>query len=129
MKKNHEDRNTNGIGASKTLKMLVLVVTIAFSSVLSASTNPVEKAEPTSVTETVGNLLKNPDFQFNEDIGAMVEIVINQDDEMVVLSVDTKSETVEKYIKSRLNYKKISKEVLRNRKSFKIPVRITKSMF
>jgi len=96
MKKNHEHRNTNGIGASKTLKMLVLVVTIAFSSVLSASTNLVEKAEPTSVTETVGDLLKNPDFQLNEDIGAMVEIVINQNDEMVVLSVDTKSETVEK---------------------------------
>ncbi|MBC2845639.1 hypothetical protein [Winogradskyella flava] len=129
MKKNQEHRNTNGIGASKTLKMLVLVVTIAFSSVLSASTNPVEKAEPTSVTETVGDLLKNPDFQLNEDIGAMVEIVINQNDEMVVLSVDTKSETVEKYIKSRLNYKKISKEVLDYRKSFKIPVRILKSKF
>lgn len=111
----------------KTLKMLVLVVAITFSSVLSASTNPIEKAETTTVTETVGDLLKNPDFQLEKDVKAIVDIFINENDEMVVLSVVTDNKSVEKYIKARLNYKKLTKDVIGNLKSFTIPVKMIKS--
>ena len=64
----------------KTLKVLVLVVAITFSSVLSASTNPKEKAGPVSISESVGDLLQNPNFQLNEDVNAMVKIFINEDE-------------------------------------------------
>ena len=111
----------------RTLKMLVLVVAIALSSVLSASTNPIDKAEPVSITETVGELLKNPEFQLNKEVHAMVTVFINENDEMVVLSVDTDSKALENYIKGRLNYKKLSKEAIGSKKSFKIPVKIIKS--
>ena len=111
----------------RTLKMLVLVVAIALSSVLSASTNPIEKAEPASITETVGELLKNPEFQLNKEVHAMVTVFINENDEMVVLSVNTDSKALENYIKGRLNYKKLSKEAIGSKKSFKIPVKIIKS--
>lgn len=112
----------------KTLKMLVLVVAITTSSVLSASTNPIEKNEPTSITETVGKLLKNPDFQLNEDVSALVNILINENDEIVVLSVETSNKTVDRYIKNRLNYKKLSKEMGNSPIGrLKIPVKITKS--
>ena len=111
----------------KTLKMLVLAVAITFSSVLTASTNPIDKAEPTSITQVVGELLKNPYFQLNEEVHAMVDVFINQKDEIVVLSVDTDNKVVEKYIKTRLNYKKLTKETLGLKRSFKIPVTIVKS--
>jgi len=127
MKKNDEHRCINIIDASKTLKMLVLVVAITFSSVLSASTNPIENAEPASITETVTDLLQNPNFQLYEDVNAMVKIFINEDNEIVVLSVATENEAVESFIKSRLNYKSLSKKVNGNSKSFKIPVKLVKS--
>jgi len=111
----------------RTLKMLVLVVAITFSSVLTASTNPNEKAEPATINKTVGELLKNPDFQLNKEVNAMVAVFINQNDEMVVLSVDTDNKSVENYIKRRLNYQKLSKEAIGYNKSFRIPVKITKS--
>jgi hypothetical protein len=111
----------------RTLKMLVLAVAIAFSSVLFASTNPIVKAEPASITETIGELLKSPSFQLKQNVDAMVTIFINQNDEMVVMSVDTDNKSVENYIKSRLNYKKLSKEAIGYRKSFKIPVTIVPS--
>jgi hypothetical protein len=111
----------------RTLKMLVLVVAITFSSVLSASTDPNEKVEPASITETVGELLKNPEFQLNKEVSAMVTVFINENDEMVVLSVDTDSKKVDYYIKGRLNYKKLSKEAIGSKTSFKIPVKIKKS--
>jgi hypothetical protein len=112
----------------KTLKMLVLVVAITFSSVLSASTNPNEKAEPVSISETIGDLLQKPNFHLDEDVNAMVKIFINLDKEIVVLSVKTENKTLEDFIKSRLNYKKLSKEILGRNKSFKIPVKIKKSI-
>jgi len=127
MKKNHEHRGINRIGASKTLKMLVLVVAITFSSVLSASTNPNENAESASITETVTDLLQNPNFQLYEDVNAMVKIFINDDNEIVVLSVATVNKAVESFIKRRLNYKKLSKKVLGDSKSFVFPVKIIKS--
>ncbi len=109
------------------LKMLVLVATIAFSSILTASTNPTEKSEPTSITKTVGELLKNPELQLNKEVNALVSFLINEKDEIVVLSVETDNKAVEDYIKNRLNYKKISKETISPFKALKIPVKITKS--
>jgi len=111
----------------KVLKMLVLVVAITFSSAISASTNPIENVEPQTVTETVGELLKNPKIQFEKDMNARVKLTINDDNEIVVLSVDTQSEVFEGFIKKRLNYKKISNEAKGDLKTFIIPVTITSS--
>ena len=47
--------------------------------------------------------------------------------EIVVLSVDTQNKAFEGFIKSRLNYKKISKEAIGDLTKFKIPVTITKN--
>ncbi|WP_299362531.1 hypothetical protein [Winogradskyella sp.] len=111
----------------KKLKMLVLVAAIMFTGAISANTNPIKEAEPNSITETVGKLLKNPEFQLKKDTDALVQIAINQDNEMVVLSVDTENKAVESYIKSRLNYKKVSEDAVGFNKSFKIPVKMLKS--
>ncbi|RNC84911.1 MAG: hypothetical protein ED556_10025 [Winogradskyella sp.] len=112
----------------KALKMFVLVAVIAFSSAVSASTNPVEKADETNelITKTVSKLLENPYFELNENTKAMVKLAINKDNELVVLSVDTENKNVENYIKSRLNYKKVSEELGRSR-YYEVPVKMLKS--
>ena len=113
----------------KTLKVLVLIVAFTFSGVVSANTNPeAKKAEPAVVTQTVGELLKNPGFEIKKEEKAMVILTINKDNEFVVLSVDSNSEAVANYIKSRLNYKKIKDNLGVSRATtYKIPVRITAS--
>jgi hypothetical protein len=111
----------------KTLKMFLLAVAFTFSTVLSASTNPIEKAEPKTVTEAVGDLLKNPDFQLTKDVDAVVDLIINENDEMVVVSVATDSKAVETYIKDRLNYKKLSKDAIGLNRSFKIPIKLVET--
>ncbi len=129
LKKNHENKSVNIFDVSKTLKMLVLVATIAFSSTVSASTNLSEKVdEPNLISETVSKLLERPYFQLNEDINTKVEIAINKDKEIVVLSVDTKDKKVENYIKSRLNYKKIPNDVIVDGvEHYTIPIKMLKS--
>ena len=111
----------------KKLKMLLLVVMVTFGSVLSASTNSIEKAEPVSISETVKKLLKNPNFQLDKDVNAMVEVFINKDNEMVVMSVETDNQIVESFIKNRLNYQKLSSKVIGDSKKFRIPVKIIQS--
>ncbi len=129
LKKNHENKSVNIFDVSKTLKMLVLVAIIAFSSTVSASTNLSEKVdEPNLISETVSKLLERPYFQLNEDINTKVEIAINKDKEIVVLSVDTKDKKVENYIKSRLNYKKIPNDVIVDGvEHYTIPIKMLKS--
>ena len=108
----------------KTLNMLVLAVAITFSSVLTASTKPIKNAEPKTISNTIGDLLKHPNFKLIHDIRTTANIIITSSNEMVVLSVDTDNETVEQFIKSRLNYKKLSEETIGTRKSFTIPIRL-----
>jgi hypothetical protein len=107
--------------------MLVLAIAITFSSVLFAGTNPIEKAELASISEPIGELLKSPSFQLKKNVAAMVTIFINQNNEIVMISVDTNNKSVENYIKNLLNYKKLFKEAIGYRKSFKIPVTIVRS--
>lgn len=112
----------------KTLKMLLLIAIMTFSSTVSASTTPSVKAdEPDLISKTVSKLLQNPYFKLNEDIQASVEIAINKDNEIVVLLVDTKNKKVETFIKNRLNYKKIPKDLAGNLKYYRIPVKMLKS--
>ncbi|MDY2588411.1 hypothetical protein [Winogradskyella aquimaris] len=112
----------------KTLKMFVLIATIALSSAVSASTNPIEEAdEPNLITKTVSKLLEDPYFQLNEDINATVQIAINKDNEIVVLSVDTNDEKVGDFIKNRLNYKKVPQNVVGSLNYYTLPVRMLKS--
>jgi hypothetical protein len=106
----------------KTIKSFLLAAIIATSSVLSASTEPVTKVEPNLITQEVSELLKNPSFDVEQDLLANVTLTINKNNELVVLSVDSESEQVVNYIKSRLNYHKLSADV--DTQTFKIPVRI-----
>jgi len=114
----------------KTMKTYLLVAAIAFSSVLSASTNPdkakTAKAEQTTViTDAVEKLLENPTFFVDHEMTARVTLTINKDNEIVVLSVECEDESLEGYVKSRLNYNALPSQVKKGQKTFVIPVRIT----
>ena len=118
----------------RTFKTLLLAAVIAFSCTLSAyakeptePTEPteVETAEKTAITKEIGKLLNKPDFVIDQDVQAFVRIVFNQDNEMVVLSVECDNEMINNYIKSRLNYKKLADNVIDKDQAYIIPIRIT----
>lgn len=113
----------------KTIKSMLLVAAIAFSSVLTANTNPNEAkpaatAESNVITQEVGKLLQDPFFNVDEDKTANVTLTINKNNEIVVLSVDSDDQTVEKFIKARLNYNELPSTVTTDEKTFIVPVRL-----
>ena len=112
----------------RTFKTLVLAAVIAISCTLSAyatETTEVEKAEGTAITKEIGKLLNKPYFEIDQDINALVRIVFNQDNQIVVLSVDSNNEMVKRYIKSRLNYKTLDNYITDKDIAYLVPVRIT----
>ena len=115
----------------RTLKMLLLIVSITFSSIASADTNPVEDLKKTNssnqlISQTVSKLLEDSYVQLNADTKATVKLAVNKDGEIVVLYVETNNEDVEAYIKNRLNYKKVSCDMA-NGKYFTVPVTMLKT--
>jgi len=110
----------------RTFKTVLLIVAITFSSVLSASTTPTTP-ETSSITGEIQKLLQNPSFEIDQDINALVTITFNQDNEIVVLHVNSKNSELKSFIKSRLNYKKFSTNLSSDSKTYIVPVRLTQN--
>jgi len=110
----------------KTLKSMLLVAVITLGSVLATSaTESATVIESKAITSEVGKLLKKPSFTIENDVQAYVRLVLNENNEMVVLFVNSENELINNYIKSRLNYKKVSENFSNKDQEYIVPVRIT----
>ena len=87
---------------------LALLVTVAFTSI--AAVTNVDEPSKIAVKE-ISRLLSDPSFLILEDTFATVKFVVNENHELVVLSVKTEREEIENYIKRRLNYKTVTCEL------------------
>lgn len=88
--------------------------------------NPNEDREPaTNLSSQISEMLSDNDFsEITVDLTAQVRFTLNGEGEIVVLSVATDSENLERFVKSRLNYKKVKISNVKEGKLFTVPVRI-----
>jgi predicted methyltransferase len=76
----------------------------------------------------IGDLLKDNNFVLEDgDLTAEVLFTLNHKKEIVVISVDTENEVLERFVKSRLNYKHVEVATSNGGNMYTVPVRITKS--
>ena len=108
----------------KNLKMYLVAILIAVGTTVSANTITPEKdsKKDVDVTTQIAELLKNPEMDINKEIEAKVTFMVNDQKELVVIHVDTENETIDAFIKNRLNYKKLS--VTTTGEEWVLPVRI-----
>lgn len=105
---------------------LVLVAAMLFTAgnVLANHTNPKDPAKRLSTQ--IGKLLQDNFFIVeNTDLTAKVRFTINEENEIVVLSVNTENDVLEAFVKSRLNYQKVQLPGIKEGRMYTIPVRIT----
>ncbi|WP_103865380.1 hypothetical protein [Aquimarina sp. I32.4] len=112
-------------------KLTVLFVALLLGSTQLFASDTTSVNSEKLLRNQIETLLKNPEISLEqEEIKANIEFILNDKSEIVVLSVESGSEddTVESYIKSRLNYKKINSNVsdIENR-IFKISLKILKT--
>jgi hypothetical protein len=108
----------------KTIKSITLALVLLIGTTLAAANPIADKVNKEEVCQEIGQLLKGPLFELDEDTYASVILIVNSENELVVLSVDTEDEQVERFIKNRLNYKKL-KNSLEIGKEYRLPVIIT----
>lgn len=110
------------------MRKLSLVVVAAMllvtGNVLANDTDGVKPT--TSISTQISKMLSDNSFSDESaNLTAQVRFTLNSDGEIVVLSVDTDSEQLEGFVKSRLNYKKVDVDAIEEGKLYTVPVRIT----
>ena len=103
---------------SLTLAALVLLGSSTAFAALNAA-----NSETSTTTSEMTKLLKNPSFIVDHEMEANVLFTVNDENEIVVLSVETESSEVESYVKDRLNNKELKSD-LECGKQYVLPVRI-----
>ncbi|MDN3594754.1 hypothetical protein [Zunongwangia endophytica] len=109
----------------KRLQSILLVLAIAICSKFTTSANNLDTAfepDPRMMSFEISSLLKNHELDLKKDVRANVLLAINKDNEIVVLSVEADNKEVERFIKQKLNYKKINCAVDPDVEEFKLPV-------
>lgn len=88
--------------------------------------NNVSDVDPSkSLSEQISEILRDNYFSDNEiDATAQVRFTVNNQREIVVLSVDTDNVQLEAFVKHRLNYKKVQADDLEEGKLFTVAVRV-----
>ena len=109
------------------LKVLVFACLIGLSSVVSANNiNPAEKEkELTGISMDIKKFLKNPNLELENNVNATVKITVNNNNEIVVLSVNSDNEVLDMFIKTRLNYKKLTQKVTED--VYTLPIKVLAS--
>jgi len=85
----------------------------------------VKPSKSQNLSEQIGNYLNNNDFDEKyQGHSAQVLFILNDDKEIVVLSVNTDKEYLESFIKSRLNYKVVDLNDYEEGKKYTVSVRV-----
>ena len=104
---------------------LVLVAAMLLSAG-NVFANNVDDADPAkSLSEQISQLLKRNSFEPDAvEMTAQVRFTLNQQQQIVVLSVDTENAELESFVKQRLNYRGVAFAGFEEGKLYTIPVRI-----
>lgn len=110
----------------KTIKHVLVIAVLITNGILFAANNP----NPTSGEELRANLstelttlLKNPDISLESVTTTNVKLMINDQNQLVVLSIDSSDTRIKNYVTSRLNYRTV-KSVNGQNRVFVLPLKI-----
>ena len=99
---------------------MLLFVGSIFANDVKSKDNPRKKLS-TQISELLND---NSIIVQGEELTATVLFTVNEEKEIVVLSVKTDSGKLEEFVKERLNYQKVSLEDYREGRTYTLPVRV-----
>ena len=110
----------------KNLKLTIAVLAISLSATFSAfAGNPEADATNSKLQSELTALLGHPNIEeVPNEIIFRVSFMLNNNDEIVVVSVNSKSTYIDSFVKSKLNYKKIAIKGIKRGEIYTLPVKI-----
>lgn len=107
----------------KKLFALVFVMMFSVSSFANERTpNPKEARE--EIRTKVAQLLGKTNFSVDTEVISVVDFLINRRGEIVILDIVSTSPNVYDFIKNKLNYKKLQRNLGNTSKVYRMPIRI-----
>lgn len=95
----------------KTIKSIAAAALLLVGTSLSAYNVGDLKIKPNAISQEISALLENPYFEVPNDMSITATLIVNEEGELVVLSVASDDQQVKRYVKSRLNYHKLENKV------------------
>ena len=112
----------------KNLKTIITIIAISLATTFSTNAtennpNNVNKKLRTEIASILGEIIPLEIYKSSE---AEVSFIINNKNEVVVISVDSSSKEFTSFVKNKLNYKKINEIGAKKGEIYKMPVKINK---
>ncbi|GGZ71522.1 hypothetical protein [Algibacter mikhailovii] len=92
-----------------------------------ASMSDSAKKDEQDLSETIGELLRNPDFAVDENSKGQVRLTVNSANQIIVLGIETENADVKKFVQDRLNYHQLDFDFSEKMKVYTIAVKIQSS--
>ena len=105
-----------------TIKSLILVALITFSSQVSADTKT-PTPDLKSVAQQIETLLKHSETRIYDDITVTIKFKLNKNNKIIVISNDSNNYDISKFIKTRLNLKVLSINKESIHRFYSIPIK------
>lgn len=113
----------------KYLKLFVLALALfAFNVTTAANTNPVKPSDElrVEIVDLIGSNLNAE--MVDDEYQADVLFTVNNNKELIVLSVESDNRQLESYLKRRLNYKKVNYRPSKHGEIYLLPVKMVKQL-
>ena len=113
------------------MRKISLVVAAAMllsaGNVFAVEAAPEAKSPKAKIGTQIESLLEERNgFNLGDsnELSAVVRFMLNEQKEIVVLSVETQDERLENFVKARLNYEKVADQNLKEGKTYRVPIRV-----
>jgi len=112
----------------KNLKLLVLALGLFTINISAANMNPIKPTDELriEIVELIGSNYMNE--MESDELGAEVLFTVNNNKEIIILSVDSDDDLLESYLKRKLNYKKVNHRPSKNGEIYLLPVKMVKQL-
>jgi len=103
---------------------IIFRIYLQYNRVICNNDTPIETAKKQLRTEII-KLLGNNEFPLTATFAqAEISILLTTNNELVIISVKSQNILLERYIKRKLNYKKVYVKALRKMKIYSMPIKI-----
>ncbi|MFT6698868.1 MAG: hypothetical protein ACJAVD_000353 [Porticoccaceae bacterium] len=107
------------------LKSIITILAISLSTIYAVNATEVNPLKTKELrTEIVSILGSKISIELNKPSTAEISFIINNQNEIVIISVDSNIKKLDAFIKSKLNYKKIDVKGTVKGEVYKIPLTI-----
>jgi len=113
----------------KNLKIFIAVFAISTLSIFSTFSSETEpKTTNQKIREKIVNLLGDKiQLELKKDKEIEISFLINNKNEVVVMSVESSETSIESFVKDKLNYKKLEIKGMKKGEIYRVPLKVKKS--